>query len=54
MGKKVTNKSIPEQVLDFMQNPYQYKKMVLKILELNFIDAYDPYLLKQPKSGISK
>ena len=53
MGKKVTNKSIPEQVLDFMQSPFTNIRKWFKDFRTNFIDAYDP-IVKATKDQVSK
>ena len=53
MGKKVTNKSIPEQVLDFMQSPFTNIRKWFKDFRTNFIDAYDP-IVKATKDQVSQ
>ena len=53
MGKRVTNKSISERVLDFMESPFTNIRKWFKDFRTNFIDGYDP-IVKATKDQVSK
>ena len=53
MGKKVTNKSISEQVLNFMESPFTNIRKWFKDFRTNFIDSYDS-IVKATKDQVAR